>query len=69
MYSDASDYATDLEQADRDRAASRRKPTLVRTGKCFACMAPLQDQQAIVCDEDCREDWERIERAQRLQGY
>lgn len=44
---------------------SSRKPPVERTGHCLNCEAPLSDPGTLYCDDHCKEDWERRERAAR----
>ncbi len=55
-----------VEQHIRD-ALTRRRPTLTAIGQCYSCSAPV-DAGRVLCDEECREDYERAERARRANG-
>jgi hypothetical protein len=68
---DRLDQAADWEENERQVARLlSRKPVLTRTGRCRdkACGAPLSDPQALFCDADCRNAWEREQAAQRRLG-
>ena len=49
------------------RALARRNATLPATGCCYSCAEPVDDG-ARFCDAECREDYERAERARRMNG-
>lgn len=62
--SDELDQAAALEELERTIAlANRKRPEMQFTGACYNC------EQAVTagcfCDEDCRSDYERIERAKQ----
>jgi hypothetical protein len=48
-------------------ALRRRHATLPATGLCYSCADPVADGRRF-CDADCLRDWERVERARRLNG-
>jgi len=48
-------------------AMRRRHATLPAVGQCYSCAEPVADG-ARFCDADCRQDWERAERARRMNG-
>jgi len=48
-------------------AMRRRHATLPAVGQCYSCAEPVDDG-ARFCDADCRQDWERAERARRMNG-
>ncbi len=68
MYADDIDFASELAERERVWAAAQRRPSIVRTGKCKACGAVLANPQAFVCDEACRQDFERQEKADVIAG-
>jgi len=60
--------AADLTQEQALTAALRRRhATLPAVGQCYSCAEPVADG-ARFCDADCRQDWERAERARRMNG-
>ena len=60
--------AADLTQEQALTAALRRRhATLPAVGQCYSCAEPVDDG-ARFCDADCRQDWERAERARRMNG-
>jgi hypothetical protein len=65
--SDPLDRATQLEEAERLSAAAYRKPTLKRIGKCYAC-GEVTPPQALFCDADCTEWYERDQAARARNG-
>jgi len=48
-------------------AMRRRHATLPAVGQCYSCAEPVADG-ARFCDADCRQDWERAEKARRMNG-
>jgi hypothetical protein len=48
-------------------ALRRRHATLPAVGTCYSCADPVADGRRF-CDADCLRDWERVERARRLNG-
>ena len=65
--SDPLDRACQLEEAERASAALHRKPTMLRTGRCYCCGEPVQPQ-ALFCDADCREMYETEQAARQRNG-
>ena len=61
---DAADLT--VEQHIKD-ALTRRRATLPAVGTCYSCAEPVADG-ARFCDAECREDFERAERARRING-
>jgi predicted nucleic acid-binding Zn ribbon protein len=60
--------AADLTQQQTLAAAMRRRnATLPAVGACYSCAEPV-DGGARFCDAECREDYERAERARRMNG-
>ena len=60
--------AADLTQEQALTAALRRRhATLPAVGQCYSCAEPVADG-ARFCDADCRQDFERAERARRMNG-
>lgn len=77
MYHEHERMADRLDQAaqweENERQVARllcRKPTLSRTGFCRdkACGAPLSDPQALFCDADCRDVFQREQSAKARLG-
>lgn len=62
---DEIDRASMLEEMHREAALSHRKPVPKNTGFCLNCDEP---SQGAFCNSACREDYERIERAQKRNG-
>lgn len=65
---DIIDQAADREQMDRDlaiAASHRHAPALTPVGVCYNCESSVPDG-ACFCDRDCRDDYERRQRAERL---
>lgn len=62
--SDELDQAAELEELERNIAlANRRRPEMQFTGTCYYCEEVVQ--AGCFCDEDCRSDYERVERAKQ----
>jgi len=62
--SDELDQAAELEELERNIAlANRKHPEMVFTGACYYCEEAVS--AGCFCDEDCRSDYERIERAKQ----
>jgi len=62
--SDELDQAAELEELERNIAlANRRHPEMTFTGACYYCEEAVP--AGCFCDEDCRSDYERIERAKQ----
>jgi predicted nucleic acid-binding Zn ribbon protein len=60
--------AADLTQEQALTAALRRRhATLPAVGACYSCAEPVDDGRRF-CDADCRQDWERAEKARRMNG-
>ncbi len=61
---DVSDQATEFEELRRDAALASRKPSgPPPCGECHFCEAELSDPSARWCDADCRDGWEKRQRA------
>lgn len=52
------DRAQVFEQRALQAALANRAPSLPRTGLCHNCADPVPTQ-ALFCDGDCRDDWEK----------
>ena len=50
-----------------NRALARRQATLLAIGQCYSCGEPV-DGALRFCDRDCLDDYERAERARRMNG-
>lgn len=62
---DEFDKASEFEELRRKIALRTRKPAGPQaTGCCLFCGEPLPPGQRW-CNSDCRDDWEKIQRAQR----
>ncbi|MEN4603023.1 hypothetical protein [Pantoea agglomerans] len=61
---DPFDEAAEREQQMIEIAlANRKRPEMQFTGDCYNCEKAVT--AGCFCDEDCREDYERIERAKQ----
>lgn len=63
---DPIDQACQREEEDRERAlkAQAAKPVMAFNGECYNCEAEIE--WGCFCDGDCRDDYERRERAKQL---
>lgn len=62
--SDELDQAAELEELERTIVlANRKRPEMQFTGACYNCEEPVS--AGCFCGEDCRSDYERIERAKQ----
>lgn len=62
--SDQLDQAAELEELERTIAlANLKHPEMAFTGVCYYCEEAVPF--GCFCDEDCRSDYERIERAKQ----
>ena len=64
---DEADAADATVEQHLKRALTRRHATLVAVGTCYSCAEPV-DAGRRFCDADCAQDWERAERARRMNG-
>ena len=62
---DEADRASEQEEKQREAALSHRKPVPERTGFCLNCD---ELSQGAFCNQYCREDYERFERAEKRNG-
>lgn len=62
---DDADIASEREEIARQDAISRRKPEPEHDGHCLNCGA---ESAGAYCDQDCREDAERFDRARERDG-
>jgi len=65
---DEADQAQQFEQLQLAQSLSfRRDDGLPRRGQCYNCGSPLQ-QDALFCDSECEQDFQRLRRmrAQRV---
>lgn len=65
--SDEIDMASMQEEVYLAAALNRRQASLPAIGVCYSC-AERVDEGRRFCDADCLQDWERVERARRLNG-
>jgi len=49
------------------RALARRHATLPASGQCYSCAEPVEDGRRF-CDRECSQDYERAEKARRMNG-
>jgi hypothetical protein len=49
------------------RALARRHATLPAIGQCYSCAEPVEGSLRF-CDRDCLDDYERAEKARRMNG-
>lgn len=61
---DIIDAANDLTDLITQNAIDNRAAPLTFTGKCLNCGEDINSGN--YCDKDCREDYEKIKRAQQL---
>ena len=64
---DEFDRASEIEQRDRDRALTVRKPTLKQVGLCHYCSSPIASS-LLFCGKDCADDWQRLDAAKQRNG-
>jgi hypothetical protein len=64
---DEADAADATVEQHLKRALARRNATLPAVGQCYFCAEPVDDGRRF-CDAECREDYERAERARRMNG-
>jgi predicted nucleic acid-binding Zn ribbon protein len=64
---DEADAADATVEQHLKRALARRNATLPAVGQCYSCAEPVDDGRRF-CDADCRQDWERAEKARRMNG-
>jgi hypothetical protein len=50
-----------------NRALARRHATLPAVGQCYSCAEPV-DGGSRFCDRECLDDYERADRARRMNG-
>jgi hypothetical protein len=68
------DHAQEREQKDRELsiANQRKRTNLMPVGTCYFCGSPLRDG-ALFCTyngkSECRDDYERIEKARERNGW
>ena len=66
MSDDADAADATVEQNLRD-ALTRRRASLPAVGQCYSCAEPVEDGRRF-CDRDCLDDYERAEKARRMNG-
>jgi hypothetical protein len=64
---DEADAADATVEQHLKRALARRQATLPAIGQCYSCGKPV-DGTLRFCDRDCLDDYERAERARRMNG-
>ena len=64
---DDADAADITAEQHLQRALARRQATLPAVGQCYSCGEPV-DAGRRFCDRDCMDDFERAERARKLNG-
>lgn len=64
---DFCDTASGIEEQFTKDANQRRKPGVVRNGRCNNCNAKIKKALAF-CDPDCRDDWQANEDAKKRNG-
>jgi hypothetical protein len=64
---DEADAADVTREQALKAALNRRMATLPVTGRCYNCKAPVDGIHKF-CDANCRIDWEREQKAHRLNG-
>lgn len=65
MHADITDQAAELEELERTYAlANRKKPTMSFTGLCQNGDCGEKVDKGFFCCPECKDDYERIERAQ-----
>lgn len=62
---DELERAAEYEQKHREAAMSQRKPVPVHNGYCLNCG---EKSIGVYCNQECREDAERFERARERNG-
>ncbi len=66
-FSDTSDFATELEQRERDILLAQHKanaePRLQPTGRCYNC--ELEISRGLFCCKDCQEEWDFIKKMEK----
>jgi hypothetical protein len=65
--SDELDMASAQEEVYLAAALNRRQASLTAIGTCYSCAERVDDGRRF-CDAECAQDWERVERARRLNG-
>ena len=64
---DEADAADATVEQNLKRALARRHATLPAVGQCYSCAEPV-DAGRRFCDRDCMDDFERAEKARKLNG-
>ena len=64
---DEADAADITAEQHLQRALARRQATLPAVGQCYSCAKPV-DAGRRFCDRDCMDDFERAEKARKLNG-
>ena len=64
---DEADAADATVEQHLKRALARRHASLPAIGQCYSCAEPVEGSLRF-CDKDCLDDYERAERARRMNG-
>ncbi len=64
---DEADAADITAEQHLKRALARRHATLPAIGQCYSCAEPVEGSLRF-CDRDCMDDFERAEKARKLNG-
>ncbi len=64
---DEADAADATVEQHLKRALSRRHATLPAIGQCYSCAKPAEGSLRF-CDRECLDDYERVEKARKLNG-
>jgi len=64
---DEADAADLTAEQHLKRALARRHATLPAIGQCYSCAEPVEGSLRF-CDRDCLDDYERVEKARRMNG-
>jgi hypothetical protein len=64
---DEADAADITAEQHLKRALARRHATLPAIGQCYSCAEPVEGSLRF-CDRDCLDDYERVEKARRMNG-
>jgi hypothetical protein len=65
--SDEADAADITAEQHLKDALTRRRASLPAVGQCYSCAEPVEGSQRF-CNKDCLDDYERAEKARRMNG-
>jgi hypothetical protein len=65
---DEADAADITAEQHLKRALARRHATLPAIGQCYSCAEPVEGGSQRFCDRECLDDYERAEKARRMNG-